>query len=133
MISETIIYQYGYKQGLDIINDEIVSWPYSAPKPTPEELDVLVAAYSFYSKAKDYVQKTLESTAQQKGYDTVLSMCSYATSTNLQWKEEAEAFIFWRDTIMLNAVNVFNELLSNPSNVPDFEDFKSQLPTINWP
>jgi hypothetical protein len=53
-----------------------------------------IASQADYSYA---IQAGIDARARERGYDSGASLASYAASTNVQWRAEAEAFIAWRD------------------------------------
>lgn len=75
----------------------------------------------------------LDAIAAQKQYDSALSCASYNASTNIQWKNEANAFIAWRDLLIAASIvyqtNIMNGNVSNPS----FDDFLNNAPVLIWP
>jgi hypothetical protein len=49
----------------------------------------------------DSVQLHLDRVAQLRGYDNILSLCSYDSSTNAQFLSEASVGIAWRNACWL--------------------------------
>lgn len=74
----------------------------------------------------------LDKTAQERGYTNALYCASYATSTIPKWKQEAEAFVAWRDTIYHIAIDFYNRVQAG-TQVPDIDAFTNALPKIIWP
>jgi hypothetical protein len=79
----------------------------------------------------NYINFILNNTARLKQYDNAVSCASYANSTNLQWKAEAEAFIAWRDAVFNYAITIQKEV-QDGAPIPDFDTFKNNMPVINW-
>ena len=78
------------------------------------------------------VQKHLDTTAQTRNYDGILSMCSYANSTNPQFLKEAQAGILWRDLVWAYCYNALEEVEANRRTIPTVDELLAELPVINW-
>jgi hypothetical protein len=99
---------------------------------TPE-LQHMYNVYQFVDKGTPRLKSYLDSVAQQKQYADAISCTSYANSTNLEWKAEAEAFIAWRDSVF-NYIIAQQILMQNGDRpIPDFAEFLEELPVIGWP
>lgn len=66
------------------------------PTPAPTPAQVLAQ----YNQA---VQGVLDAYATSMRYDSMLSMSTYVTSTNAQFKAEATAAVAWRDSVWASA------------------------------
>jgi len=75
------------------------------------------------------VQNLLDTTAQSKRYDNMLSLSTYVNSTVPKFKAEAEAGIAWRDICWSTCYDI---LLSG-IEITSVEDVLIQLPPIVWP
>ena len=78
------------------------------------------------------VQGYLDRTAHERGYDGILSLCSYATSSNSQFSAEGQAGVNWRDAVW-GACYQLLAAVESGSSVPEISDFISTLPSIVWP
>lgn len=78
------------------------------------------------------VQNLLDTEARSKGYDNILSMISYGTSTKPQWKAEAVAAVKWRDDCWNEALVQLGNYIATGVE-PTMEDFLAAMPAINWP
>ena len=94
--------------------------PYVAPAPA--EADYIAAA-----------QQMLDSTAQQRNYDGILSACSYGNSTNAQFKAEASACIAWRDAVWTACYTALAAVQGGTMAQPSITDFIASLPKLTWP
>lgn len=61
------------------------------------------------------VQTTLDMFARNRGYDNILSCCSYSSSTNEKFRQEAEYCIKLRDYVWIKTEEKLNELQQNLS------------------
>lgn len=81
---------------------------------------------------KDAVQNLLDSTAREKGYDSIISMVSYTGSSKAKWNQEAAVALQWRD-------DCWNESLVQMGNYiatgvePDMDTFLASMPQPVWP
>lgn len=53
----------------------------------------------FQRALEDAVQKHLDDAAKLLGYDGILSVCTYATSSVSKFRTEALSYISWRDNV----------------------------------
>ena len=80
----------------------------------------------------DELQKVLDKTAREKQYDNALSLATYVSSTNQQWKGEADAFVAWRDAVYVYALSVL-DTVQQGGQQPTIDEFLAGLPAITWP
>lgn len=79
------------------------------------------------------VQMYIDSEAKKKGYDSILSACSYANSTIPKFKTEGKAALLWRDQIWDYCSVSFQEIQEGNRALPkDIQSFIEELPKINW-
>lgn len=86
--------------------------------------------------AMDYAQAVsdhIETTAQNRGYDSQDLLASYVLSDVPAWKAEAQAFITWRDLVWAYVFMSQAAVASEQRTQPEIEAFKSELPQIQWP
>lgn len=86
--------------------------------------------------AMDYVQAVsdhIETTAQNRGYDSQDRLASYVLSDVPAWKAEAQAFITWRDLVWAYVFMSQAAVASGQRTQPSLEEFKAGLPQIQWP
>lgn len=79
------------------------------------------------------VQSLLDAKAQEKQYDNSFTLASYVASTNPIWKEEAEAFVAWRDAVWGYALAELDKVQSGTREIPTLEAFLEELPPFEWP
>jgi len=97
---------------------------------TPEQIEA--KAQEKLQPYKNAVQRLLDSTAIAKGYDSILSMCTYANSTNASWAAEGQAAVNWRDACWNESLVQMGNYLAT-GNKPSMEDFLAAMPTPVWP
>lgn len=100
------------------------------PQPTPEEL-----AAQLQTQMTDAVQYTLDAFAKTRGYDGIMSACSYSNSTDAQFKLEADYCIQLRDTTWRMGYAILAEVKAGNRPVPTVEELIAELPvgSAKWP
>lgn len=79
------------------------------------------------------VQEHLDATARERNYDGILSLCTYATSTNIKFAAEGQAGVTWRDAVWAKCYEIMDEVISDTRPIPTKEELISLLPTFTWP
>lgn len=128
-----------YKIQDDGLGPYIAEWNLEAPKPTQEDIDswlldpVTLLSY-LKSQVEQKVRVLIESKPKEKGYDNVYTISSYVTSSIVQWKNEADAFVSWRDSVFSYCYAQLADIQNNLRPLPISVDaFISELPTLTWP
>lgn len=78
------------------------------------------------------VQEHMDSTARERNYDDIQSVCTYALSTNPKFKAEAEACIAWRDAVWTYCYTVIDDVMSGKRAVPTAQELINELPKLDW-
>lgn len=81
------------------------------------------------------VQELIDSTAQQKRYDTGESCCSYVGDPDEEFNADAVAFQAWRGRCWRTCYNILNSVTAGtvpPEDVTD-EYVIERLPVMEWP
>ncbi len=111
------------------IDDEVrENWRYEGGKfkaPLPYQPTQLDIVKEFESK----IQSHLDETARSKGYDNIMTACSYAGAPN-PFENEAKAFITWRGEVWAYAFAELVKVQEGRRQVPDLEEFIAELPTF---
>ncbi len=108
-----------------------VTETYEIPDPTPEE----IAAKAALQKAEtvkrltDAVQTYMESVARNKGYDNLLSACSYAAVANA-FQAESLKFIEWRSECWTTCHQVMADAEAGNIAVPTEAELVAMLPVF---
>lgn len=113
--------------------------------PTEEQLKVAFIKYADKKTEQikkgltDFVQRLLDSKANEKNYDSGVTCASYSNSTNEKFKTEANKFIAWRDSVwttcyeVLAKVEVGEKYSSSWVDIiPTTDELKSVLPVLLW-
>lgn len=75
------------------------------------------------------IQRHLDETARSKNYDGILSLCTYATSTNPIFAAEGQAGLAWRDAVWTASYEIMDEVLAGERPVPTAEELIDLLPS----
>lgn len=78
------------------------------------------------------VQKYLDESAQSKGYDNILSACTYATSAVPKFQVEGQAAVEFRDAVWSKCYEIFDEVQAGTRTIPTFEELSSEFPELVW-
>lgn len=110
------------------------------PQPTYDEimafytpqLEIDYNTNQFVNLGTPLIANYIDSIAQERQYDSAVSCVSYFMSTNVQWKNEAIAFIAWRDSVFAYTMEQVALMATGARSIPTFEEFKTELPKITW-
>ncbi|EQM72066.1 hypothetical protein QYE80_13255 [Pseudomonas tohonis] len=79
------------------------------------------------------VQDYMDSVARHRSYDSMLSLCSYATSSNDQFRAEAQAGLDWRDVCWAFGHDILAQVLAGTMPIPTQDELVAMLPKMKWP
>lgn len=97
---------------------------YVAPERTPDDIRAELTAV---------VQAHLDAVAAERGYDSMLSLCSYATSTVPRFAAEGQAGVAHRDAVWMACHAVEDAVLAGERAVPTGAELVAELPAMVWP
>lgn len=100
------------------------------PEPTEEEVEARLQ-----KQMTDAVQQALDDFAKTRGYDGIMSACSYSNSTDASFKAEADYCIQLRDTTWRMGYAILAEVKAGNRPVPTVEELIAELPvgSAKWP
>jgi hypothetical protein len=79
------------------------------------------------------VQDRLDAFARIRGYDGILSACTYATSTNPKFAGEGQYCVQVRDATWAACYAILTAVQSGQRPVPTWEELEAELPALEWP
>lgn len=80
------------------------------------------------------VQSRLDNFARTRGYDGIMSACTYVTSANPKFQAEGQYCVQVRDATWNALYNILEEVQNGTRPVPNgYSDIKNSLPTLTWP
>jgi len=109
-----------------IINNEPVTIAPPPPPPPPTEAEIISALSAA-------VQRHLDTTARTHNYDGILSLCSYAASTDPVFSAEGQAGVAWRDDCWRTCYQVMGAVKAGARAIPTVDELLALLPAMTWP
>jgi len=76
------------------------------------------------------VQYHLDTAAQQRGYDNIMSAVSYANSSHPVYGPEGRAFLAWRDACWEVTFELLESVFAGTQQMPSDPEIIQQLPTL---
>lgn len=128
--------------GTEVINGQRVTKYRITPEVgTQAETDAIAAWQAAKATALQNVmvmatQERLDNFAQTRGYDSILSACTYMDSSNPQFASEATYCLALRDRIWGKLNEMLAEVQAEKRPIPEgFADIEDELfdPTPEWP
>lgn len=113
-----------------VILGNSVGFPVALDKPpdSPPSTDELKAAYV------NAVQNALDTKAKERGYDGILSLCTYAASSGIPvFLSEGQAGVVWRDTSWLTCYQMLESWQAGTIAQPSIAEVLAALPVMMWP
>jgi hypothetical protein len=118
----------------------ISHWDMDIPQPSRDEILQWYEANArtasivlLKNECLALIQMQIDAVAQAKEYQDGVSCASYAASSNLQWSQQAQAFILWRDSVWTYAYNLLALYSQNSEPLPSAQDVINGMPAIDWP
>lgn len=105
------------------------------PDPTSEDLDALALAnvQRIQTEIVAAVQSRLDDFARTKNYDGILSLCTYASSTNPAFAAEGQTGVDLRDATWTKLYQILGEVQDGAHAVPTcFADIEAEFPVLEW-
>jgi len=78
------------------------------------------------------VQSHLDTFAQTKNYDSILSACTYATSAIPKFAREGQDAVNARDTTWAACYTLLEAVQAGVATITSESDFLSYLPKLEW-
>lgn len=104
-----------------MIDDDVYKVSYKIVSKNLEELTALF---------KEKTQQLLDAKAREKGYDDILSACSYAGYDN-DFRAEGEAFGIWRAKVWKYGYGLLNAIAEGKHKMPkSFDEILAEMPTL---
>ena len=97
------------------------------PAPTPEEQQAALQA-----KFTNAIQQRLDAFARTRGYDNIMSACTYVNSVMERFRLEGERAARLRDETWITAYAILDAVLAGEREVPTLEELFSELPELTW-
>lgn len=79
-------------------------------------------------------QQRLDNFAKTRNYDGILSLCTYATSTVVEFATEGQYGVEARDQTWAKLYEILDDVSSGVRPMPtSFSDIEQELPILEWP
>jgi len=79
------------------------------------------------------VQKHMDQKVAEREYDSMISACTYATSSNPKYGPEGQACLQWRDAVWDKCYEILAEVQAGTRQHPTIEELIDELPELIWP
>lgn len=79
------------------------------------------------------IQSMLDAKAQERHYDSILSACTYVTSTNATFHAEGQACVQWRDAVWAESYELMAQVQAGTLAQPTIPALLAMLPAMAWP
>ncbi|MES1979719.1 MAG: hypothetical protein V4451_16895 [Pseudomonadota bacterium] len=103
------------------------AWAFEALPVEPEDPEEPTIAPE--AKLTRAIQDTLDQAARDKGYDNILSACSYAAlPAGAPFQAEGAAFLVWRSAVWTKAYAVLADVQGGKRPMPTLEQALAEMP-----
>lgn len=100
-------------------------WEVRFYEPDPGEVQQAITAAT---------QRRLDDFARTRGYDGIMSACTYAVSTNAKFAAEGQYCVEARDATWATLYQIMDDVLAGTRTMPSgYADIEPELPALVWP
>jgi hypothetical protein len=117
-----------------LISIDVQTGEYSSRELRPDEISEVVQTpeqteAEFVAK----IQSRLDTFARTRGYDDILSVCTYTASTNPKFAAEGQYCVQARDATWAKCYEILSAVQSGTRQTPTWEELEAELPALEWP
>lgn len=113
-------------------DDTCIGWIYAGGAFAPPPAQPVPPA-QIKAELTAAVQRHLDAQARARGYDGILSLCSYAASADPAFAAEAQVGVAWRDAVWRHCYQVLAEVEAALRTTPAEAELIAELPAMAWP
>lgn len=114
------------------VYQDYLAWVAAGNVPE-HEADAPVAPDDLVAMVTAMVQARLDAFAQTRGYDGILSACSYASSGVPRFQGDAEYCVSARDATWAALYALHEQVVAGSRPQPTMEEVLTMLPELAWP
>ena len=120
------------------VQDKLGNWmrTYEVYDLDPEQAAANLAAKNerIQKSIVDQTQARLDDFAKTRNYDGILSLATYATSTNAKFQAEGQYGVTARDATWAKLYEIMAEVEAGTRPMPEgYADVEPELPVLEWP
>lgn len=104
---------------------------WAAAHPEPEQHEPTVEER--LQEIIDAIQLHLDTFAQTRNYDNILSAATYAISTVPKFQAEGQYAVEARDATWAKGYEILDKALAGQLPTPTLDEVLAELPTLAWP
>ena len=97
------------------------------------KIDPVKAREKIIADFTQRVQQHLDDFARTRGYDGILSACTYATSVNPKFAAEGQYAVEARDATWAKCYEVLAAVEAGSRPMPTLDELLAELPVLTWP
>ena len=112
----------------------ILSLPDDHPRKVKyiQQLEGIKTPQQIQAEIVAQIQANLDAFARTRGYDNIMSACTYKDSTVPQFAAEAARCIELRDQTWATCYNILAQVQAGSRTMPTLEEVLAEVPALTW-
>ena len=132
-IKQETIEQEGQEQLIWTANERFISDSALTPSEVQAEFfNLFVDSPGTQAMLTKAVQDYMDATVQARGYDGILSACSYVDTGVEKFDNEGAKCREWRSAVWAKCYEVLDDVLQGNRAIPTAEELLAMLPKLEW-